>query len=123
MVSGTVRFGFYEIFKRILKDIQGDKWAERLRLLNYGIAAAASEFIAASAAFPFTNRSIIDDHIMKVQNTSAPNQTLNPDPHFINELPEQPVKSLRSYYSGLSANLLRYVPCTVITFTTFELVS
>ena len=61
LLAGSVRFGFYEILKRFLSNTQGEKWGERLRWLNSGVAADIAEFLAAGVAFLFTGRKIIQN--------------------------------------------------------------
>ena len=42
MMGGGIRFGFYDIFKKIIHKGLGDKYYEKFRWIIYGASAAVS---------------------------------------------------------------------------------
>lgn len=67
MLVGSVRFGFYDIFKRFINVGLGDTWSDRLRWLTYGVSATAAEFLAVTVSIPFKNVKIIEEGISSLE--------------------------------------------------------
>ena len=67
MLVGSVRFGFYDIFKRFINVGLGDTWSDRLRWLTYGVSATAAEVLAVTVSLPFKNVKIIEEGISSLE--------------------------------------------------------
>ncbi|XP_008202006.1 mitochondrial folate transporter/carrier [Nasonia vitripennis] len=109
---GAIQFMLYEEMKVKYNLYRNKPIDTKLETTNYIICAAVSKLIAAAITYPYqVVRSRLQDHHHNYQGTL----------HCISSIWKY--EGWRGYYKGLSANLLRVTPATVITFVVYEHVS
>ena len=81
ILSGGIRFGFYEIFKRFYGVLFGEKIGDKLRWINYGLAAASAEFLATTVALPFNNVKVVAENYLSLEQI----EKIRADPNLVKE--------------------------------------
>ena len=66
-MGGSVRFAFYDIFKRFIEVGFGEKWSEKIRYLTYGVSAIAAEALAVTVSLPFENVKILEERVISLE--------------------------------------------------------
>jgi len=109
---GAIQFCAYEELKRLSSRWQGLQACDRkLSSLEYLSCAAASKLVAASLTYPYqVVRARLQDLGSSGKYSSAR--------HCVTRVWRG--EGLRGFYKGLSPNLLRVVPATMITFLVYE---
>lgn len=122
MLSGGVRFAFYDIFKRFFREGLGEKWGERMRWVTYGLSAAAAEFLSVTISLPFDNVKILQEKILTLKEIEVLRNATR-ESQIRGLFLDDTINTEKNYYKGYKQALMRNLPCTAITFTTFELAS
>jgi hypothetical protein len=65
-LSGGLRFGFYEIFKNFYRATLGDEWGQKLRWINFGLAAGTAEVVSVALSLPFENVNILSEKFLTI---------------------------------------------------------
>jgi solute carrier family 25 phosphate transporter 3 len=108
-LQGFGKFGFYEIFKDVFKNIFGSK-ADKYKTTGFLVSSACAEVIADVLLCPMES--------LKVRTQTSKAGTFPPE--FFKGFNELKKEGVNGFYKGLVPLMARQVPYTMVKFGAFE---
>ncbi|KMT09479.1 hypothetical protein BVRB_6g129500 isoform B [Beta vulgaris subsp. vulgaris] len=115
---GSIQFAAYEELRTLIVDFKSErtksKGAEVLNSLDYTILGASSKVAAILFTYPFQ---VIRSRLQQRPNTDGVPRYADSF-HVVKETAR--FEGLRGFYKGITANLLKNVPASAVTFVVYE---
>ncbi|MCL4118492.1 UNVERIFIED_CONTAM: hypothetical protein GTU68_019102 [Idotea baltica] len=111
-LQGLGKFGFYEIFKDVYKNIVGAENADKYRTLGWSIASGSAEIIADCLLCPW------EAIKLKIQLSRPGFEYPNSLTGALAQIKAE--EGTKGFYKGLAPLWSRQVPYTIVKFVAFE---
>ncbi|KAL9241664.1 hypothetical protein vseg_015748 [Gypsophila vaccaria] len=114
---GAIQFTAYEELRKILVDLKSERnksGAEALNSIDYTVLGASSKVAATLFTYPFQ---VIRARLQQRPNTDGLPRYVD-SLHVIKETARY--EGIRGFYKGITANLLKNVPASAVTFVVYE---